>query len=156
MFTNNLKNLKIAATGRLNNYTRSDIANVIARNGGSFTTGINDADYLVVGDKPGYRYWHCPGYVKKISEAEFENLKTFGKINAPRKIQPKIKVVVKRQIQRVLKDDVIRRMLNDLLFKMDSTAYYEVNSWKYSQLDRDNYFNPLVQTVQAYLDGIKT
>ena len=157
MYTNNLRNLKIAATGKLSNYTRTDIANTVARNGGTFTSGINDADYLVVGEKPGYRYWHCPSYVKKISESEFENLRVYGQVTRPRpKLAPKIKVRVQKVIKRSLTDDTIRRLLNDLLFKMDSAAYYEVNSWKYSQLDRDNYFEPLVKIVHNYLDGVKT
>jgi DNA ligase (NAD+) len=71
-----LEGLKFVFTGSLNNYTRSEVKDLVEKAGGRAVSAVSSkTDYLVIGDNPGSKYDKAQELeVEIISEAEFKDI----------------------------------------------------------------------------------
>ncbi len=71
-----LEGLKFVFTGSLNNYTRSEVKDLVEKAGGRAVSAVSSkTDYLVIGDNPGSKYDKAQELeVDIISEAEFKDI----------------------------------------------------------------------------------
>ncbi len=127
-----LNGLKIAVTGTLNNFTRDEVAAYINRNGGTFSgTVTKDTQYLVVGDKPGWKYYRSDlTNTTKISEKDLYDLANRDMCFKPRptSVREKLKAVK-------LSNSNIDSMVKELVQKLDYDLFKEM----YVGYTRSNY-----------------
>ncbi len=71
-----LDGLKFVFTGSLNNYTRSEVKDLVENSGGRAVSAVSSkTDYLVIGDNPGSKYDQAQKLgVEILSEAEFKEM----------------------------------------------------------------------------------
>ena len=71
-----LDGLKFVFTGSLNNYTRSEVKNLVEKAGGRAVSSVSSkTDYLVIGDNPGSKYDKAQKLgVEILNEADFTDL----------------------------------------------------------------------------------
>jgi DNA ligase (NAD+) len=71
-----LKGKKIVVTGTLDNYTRTEIKNIIQENGGEMSSSVSkNTDYILTGKNPGSKYNKGLSLgVKILSEKDFEKI----------------------------------------------------------------------------------
>ena len=71
-----LAGLKFVFTGSLNNYTRSEVKDLVEKAGGRAVSSVSSkTDYLVIGDNPGSKYEKAQELgVEILSEAEFKDM----------------------------------------------------------------------------------
>lgn len=71
-----LAGLSIVVTGSLVNYSREDIAEIIARHGGKSSSSVSKkTDYVVVGDEPGSKFHKAQELgVRILDEGQFQRL----------------------------------------------------------------------------------
>lgn len=71
-----LDGLKFVFTGSLNNYTRSEVKDLVENAGGRAVSSVSSkTDYLVIGDNPGSKYDKAQELgVEILSEAEFKEM----------------------------------------------------------------------------------
>jgi len=71
-----LDGLKFVFTGSLNNYTRSEVKDLVEKAGGRAVSSVSSkTDYLVIGDNPGSKYDKAQELgVDILSEAEFKDI----------------------------------------------------------------------------------
>jgi len=71
-----LKGKKIVVTGTLDNYTRTEIKNIIQENGGEMSSSVSkNTDYILAGKNPGSKYNKGLSLgVKILSEKDFEKI----------------------------------------------------------------------------------
>ncbi len=119
-----LNGTKIAVTGTLVNFTRDEVAAYINRNGGTFSKTITkDTQYLVVGDKPGWKYYRSDlTNTAKISEQDLYALVNRNSMcfkPRPTSVREKIKAVK-------LSDSNIDSMVKELVQKLDYDLFKEM------------------------------
>jgi DNA ligase (NAD+) len=71
-----LEGLKFVFTGSLNNYSRSEVKDLVEKAGGRSVSSVSSkTDYLVAGDNPGSKYDQAQELgIEILTEAEFKNL----------------------------------------------------------------------------------
>ena len=71
-----LEGLKFVFTGSLNNYTRSEVKDLVEKAGGRAVSAVSSkTDYLVIGDNPGSKYDKAQELgINILSEAEFKDI----------------------------------------------------------------------------------
>ncbi|PUU89891.1 MAG: DNA ligase (NAD+), partial [Halanaerobium sp.] len=71
-----LDGLKFVFTGSLNNYTRSEVKDLVEKAGGRAVSSVSSkTDYLVIGDNSGSKYDKAQELgVKILTEAEFKEM----------------------------------------------------------------------------------
>nr|WP_276526180.1 NAD-dependent DNA ligase LigA [Halanaerobium congolense] len=71
-----LDGLKFVFTGSLNNYTRSEVKDLVEKAGGRAVSSVSSkTDYLVIGDNPGSKYDKAQELgVKILTESEFKEM----------------------------------------------------------------------------------
>jgi len=71
-----LKGKKIVVTGTLDNYTRTEIKNIIQENGGEISSSVSKkTDYILAGENPGSKYNKGLSLgLKILSEKDFEKI----------------------------------------------------------------------------------